>query len=452
MYLSNLPRLPDNEHTVARPDKDPIKAVTDKDVAEPNRTRTRRIQRKEAESTNEPSVVPPAIDMVEDDVPVFDGKGTEAVEAVSLKSTRKRNMQKSNAATEGATHAVPTRTRTRKIQKKNVDESKDNTSKAEGMKWEEGQPISGTIEEEAKTRQTRTRQKKQELFTFEALDVVLLSPIIYRGLIHQILDVKDPHDGFILNPNGAILFPVKTQRESTLCALKEANCSSTFDFFSIAFLLEIKSKVEEQCATYKAQLDSACSQIQELENQVKGVEKLKLEVNELKLEKAEHANSISTLNKNLDDLLYFSSLHEHHKRAPNSIEGEDGDWGVIKESSSEKDVLLKETDQLGLKLQELETARNTDHVKEELMEKLEESQKELEEANAKVVNLTAQVNSLEDFLKKNEKRVEFATLSEYKAVKHCLGAIGQCSSKVHDPQVMPVRRRIKFVIIIITDQ
>ena len=49
---------------------------------------------------------------------------------------------------------------------------------------------------------------------------------------------------------------------------------------------------------------------------------------------------------------------------------------------------------------------------------------QLEEANAKVVNLTAQVNSLEDFLKKNEKRVEFATFSKYKAVKHCLGAIG----------------------------
>ncbi|KAK2713678.1 axoneme-associated protein mst101(2)-like isoform X2 [Artemia franciscana] len=259
-----------NEYTVAQPDKDPIKTVTDKDVAEPNRTRTRRIQRKEAESTNEPSVVPPAIDVVEDDVvemprkrtrviqkttqpnteeitsstscnvqPVFDGKGTEAVEAVSLKSTRTRNMQESNAATECVTNfgaetnaqfdgksdpcdeisqaaipnsvrtetvqssrvamhealisnavvvlenlehligekscqpdkpsedAVPTRIRTRKIQKKNVDESKDNTSKAEGMKWEESQPISGTIEEEAKTRQTRTRQKKQELFTFE---------------------------------------------------------------------------------------------------------------------------------------------------------------------------------------------------------------------------------------------------------------------------------------------
>ncbi|XP_065559339.1 kinesin-2b-like [Artemia franciscana] len=51
---------------------------------------------------------------------------------------------------------------------------------------------------------------------------------------------------------------LETQRESALCALKEANLA-----------LEIKSKVEEQCAAYNAQLDSACSQIQELENQVK---------------------------------------------------------------------------------------------------------------------------------------------------------------------------------------
>ncbi|XP_065562862.1 nucleoprotein TPR-like [Artemia franciscana] len=298
---------------------------------------------------------------------------------------------------------------------------------------------------------------------------------------------------------------LETQRESALCALKEANLA-----------LEIKSKVEEQCAAYKAQLDSACSQIQELENQVKGVEKLKSEVNELKLEKAEDANSIATLNKNLDNFKarYTSIMNEHQtvlkekmeigtqlaeaeyklsglqeklislenrhgqqvkenkellaelqslkaavkdleSRAPVSQPNFDVEWAhqenarltnhsshlsekldsaiketenlrrMIKESSSEKDVLLKETDQLRLKLQELETARNTDHVKEELMEKLEESQKELEEANAKVVNLTAQVNSLEDFLKKNEKRVEFATFSEYKAVKHCLGAIGK---------------------------
>ncbi|XP_065562854.1 protein hook homolog isoform X1 [Artemia franciscana] len=284
----------------------------------------------------------------------------------------------------------------------------------------------------------------------------------------------------------------KTQRESALCALKEASLA-----------LEKKSKAEEQCVAYKAQLDSACSRIQELENQVKGVMKLKSEVNDLKLENAEHANSISTLNKNLDDFKarYTSIMNEHQtvlkekmeigtqlaeaeykitglqeklislenrlkenkellaelqsvkavvkdleSRAPVSQPNFDVEWvrqenarltdhsshlsekldsaiketenlrRVIKESSSEKDVLLKETDQLRLKLQELETARNTDHVKEDLMEKLEESQKELEEANAKVVNLTAQVNSLEDFLKKNEKRVEFATFSEYKAV------------------------------------
>ncbi|XP_065562856.1 CAP-Gly domain-containing linker protein 1-like isoform X2 [Artemia franciscana] len=285
---------------------------------------------------------------------------------------------------------------------------------------------------------------------------------------------------------------LETQRESALCALKEASLA-----------LEKKSKAEEQCVAYKAQLDSACSRIQELENQVKGVMKLKSEVNDLKLENAEHANSISTLNKNLDDFKarYTSIMNEHQtvlkekmeigtqlaeaeykitglqeklislenrlkenkellaelqsvkavvkdleSRAPVSQPNFDVEWvrqenarltdhsshlsekldsaiketenlrRVIKESSSEKDVLLKETDQLRLKLQELETARNTDHVKEDLMEKLEESQKELEEANAKVVNLTAQVNSLEDFLKKNEKRVEFATFSEYKAV------------------------------------
>ncbi|XP_065564179.1 putative leucine-rich repeat-containing protein DDB_G0290503 [Artemia franciscana] len=46
---------------------------------------------------------------------------------------------------------------------------------------------------------------------------------------------------------------------------------------------------------------------------LEGVEKLKSEVIELKLEKVEHANSISTLNKNLDDfkVRYTSIMNEH---------------------------------------------------------------------------------------------------------------------------------------------